>query len=356
MTHTNQLTSKIPVGILGATGSVGQKFVELLAEHPWFEITALAASERSAGKSYREAAHWFMSSPIPEKIAALPVSDCTPNLPCRIVFSGLDASVAGEIETDFAKAGYIVISNSQNHRFDGDVPLMIPEVNPDHLALISGQQFGNGAIITNPNCAATGLVLALKPLNDLFGLEAVNVVTMQAISGAGYPGVASLDILDNLIPLIRNEEEKVESEPLKILGLLNENRIEPANFKISAACIRVAVTDGHTACVSIKFRKKPSAQEIIEAWNRFSGEPQRLNLPSAPKQPIRYFSEDDAPQPKLHRMLGRGMTVSVGRLRECPILDYKFVILSHNTIRGAAGGAILNAELYVSKFPDVLKG
>ncbi|MDD5765427.1 MAG: aspartate-semialdehyde dehydrogenase [Candidatus Marinimicrobia bacterium] len=353
MTHKNQITSKIPVGILGSTGSVGQKFIELLAEHPWFEITALAASERSAGKSYRDAAHWFMSSPIPEKIADLPVSDCTPNLPCRIVFSGLDASVAGKIETEFAKAGYIVVSNSKNHRFDSDVPLLIPEVNPDHLALIRTQQYGKGAIITNPNCATTGLVLALKPLNDLFGLEALNVVTMQAISGAGYPGVASLDIIDNMIPVIRNEEEKVESEPLKILGRLNENHFEPANFKISAACNRIAVTDGHTECVSVKFRKKPSAQEIIGAWDRFSAEPQYLNLPSAPKQPIHYFSEDDAPQPKLHRMLGNGMTVSVGRLRECPILDYKFVVLSHNTIRGAAGGAILNAELLVSKFPGI---
>ncbi|MBP7886166.1 MAG: aspartate-semialdehyde dehydrogenase [Candidatus Marinimicrobia bacterium] len=345
----SQLKSKIPVGILGATGSVGQKFIELLTEHPWFEIAALAASDRSAGKTYRDAAHWFMTKPLPDNVAKMIVKNCEPNLPCRIVFSGLDASVAGEIETDFAKAGYIVISNSRNHRYDPDVPILVPEVNSDHLAIIATQKYGRGAIITNPNCAATGLVVALKPLLDQFGLSAVNVVTMQAISGAGYPGVASLDIVDNVIPFISGEEAKLEREPQKILGKYLDGHIEPAQFIISAACNRVAVVDGHTECISVKLERKPIAEEIIAAWREFQGEPQRLKLPSAPEKPLHYFEENNYPQPKLHRHLGNGMTVSLGRLRECPILDYKFVMLSHNTIRGAAGGAILNAELFIAK-------
>jgi len=342
------IKSKIPVGILGATGSVGQKFIELLAEHPWFQIATVAASDRSAGKSYREAAHWFMPKPLPPRVAAMTVRTCEPDLPCRIVFSGLNASVAGEIETNFAKAGYIVISNSRNHRSDPDVPILVPEVNAEHLAIINTQPYGQGAIITNPNCAATGLVVALKPLLGKFGLKAVSVVTMQAISGAGYPGVASLDIVDNIIPYIGNEEGKLESEPQKILGTYQDGHIKPAQFKISAACNRVAVTDGHTECVAVKLNHKPAAEEIITAWREFQGEPQRLKLPSAPIFPIVYCEENDAPQPKLHRLLGNGMTVTLGRLRACPILDYKFVLLSHNTIRGAAGGAVLNAELFIA--------
>ncbi|MFA4921922.1 MAG: aspartate-semialdehyde dehydrogenase [Candidatus Neomarinimicrobiota bacterium] len=349
MKSNDQIKSKIPVGILGATGSVGQKFIELLAEHPWFEIAAVAASDRSAGKAYRDAAHWFMSKPLPSRIADMTVKACEPDLPCRIVFSGLDASVAGEIETNFAKAGYIVISNSRNHRSDPDVPILVPEVNADHLEIVKTQQNGQGAIITNPNCAATGLVVALKPLLDKFGLSKVNVVTMQAISGAGYPGVASLDIIDNVVPFIGGEEGKLESEPQKILGNYCDGRIEPAQFKVSASCNRVAVTDGHMECVSVKLARKPSANEIITEWREFRGEPQRLKLPSAPANPLCYFEENNYPQPKLHRLLGDGMTVAIGRLRECPILDYKFVLLSHNTIRGAAGGAILNAELFVAK-------
>jgi len=290
-----------------------------------------------------------MSKPLPTHIAALPVQPCEPNLPCRIVFSGLDASVAGEIETNFAKAGYIVISNSRNHRYDSDVPILVPEVNPEHLAVIGSQSYGKGAIITNPNCSATGLVVALKPLLDTFGLEAVSVVTMQAISGAGYPGVASLDIVDNVVPFIGGEEPKLESEPQKILGKLVNGHFEPAPFKVSASCNRVAVIDGHTECVAVKLGCKPQADEIIAAWRDFQGEPQRLKLPSAPEKPLCYFEENAYPQPKLHRQLGNGMTVSLGRLRECPILDYKFVVLSHTTVRGAAGGAILNAELFVAK-------
>lgn len=341
---------KIKVGILGATGSVGQKFVQLLENHPWFEISALGASQRSAGKSYKEAVNWFMSTPIPEQIAEMKVSSCSPDWDCRIVFSGLDAEVAGEIESAFAKKGYIVVSNSKNHRFSENVPLLIPEVNADHLDLLPKQNFGSGAIITNPNCSTVGLVMALKPLYDQFGIEAVNVVTLQALSGAGYPGVSSIDIIDNVIPFIGGEEEKIAKEPMKILAKLqNGGELEFANFKVAATCNRVAVLDGHLECVSVKFKNKPSKEDLIAAWQNFSGEPQKLALPMAPKQPLQYFSEDKFPQPKLHRNLDKGMVVSLGRLRDCEIFDYKFVLLSHNTVRGAAGGAILNAELCVKK-------
>jgi aspartate-semialdehyde dehydrogenase len=341
---------KIPVGILGATGSVGQKFVELLADHPWFEITALAASERSAGKAYREAANWFQSSALPERIGDMTVSECVPTLPCRIVFSGLDASVAGEIEESFAKAGYVVVSNSKNHRWDADVPLLIPEVNPDHLDLVRKQAFSaTGMIVTNPNCSAVGLVMALKPLADAFGLEDVSVVTMQAISGAGYPGVASLDILDNVIPFIGGEEEKLEREPLRILGTVRDGQVDLASFRMSAQCNRVAVIDGHTECVAVRLKKKATFEEIVAAWRSFRSAPQELSLPMAPTTPIVYHDGEKFPQPKLHRNLDKGMAVSVGRLRPDSIFDWKFVVLSHNTIRGAAGGAILNAELMVAR-------
>jgi aspartate-semialdehyde dehydrogenase len=342
---------KVPVGILGATGSVGQKFVELLAEHPWFAVTALAASAASAGKPYGEAAHWLMSTPLPERFARMPVAPCVPDLPCRIVFSGLDASVAGEIEQQFAAAGYIVVSNARNHRFDPDVPLLVPEVNAAHLRLVERQRHGAdasgnaGMIVTNPNCSTTGLVLALKPLLDAFGLEAVHVVTLQAASGAGYPGVSSLDLLDNVIPYIGGEEEKLQTEPKKILGSYMDGAIAERDTAISAACNRVAVLDGHTECVSVRLREQPPPEEIVAAWRDFRGPPQALELPLAPRQPIQYFDEPRFPQPRLHRGLERGMAVSVGRLRPCPLLGYKFVALVHNTLRGAAGGAILNAEL-----------
>ncbi len=339
---------KIPVVILGATGSVGQRFVELLIHHPWFEVTELAASDRSAGKKYSEATNWIMQTPLPDKFANMVVKKCEPNLDSKIAFSGLDASVAGEIESDFAKNGYYVISNARNHRFDEDVPLMIPEVNPDHLDLIKSQNY-KGGIVTNPNCSTIGMVLALKPLHEAFGLEAVNVVTMQAVSGGGYPGVPSLDIIDNVVPFIGGEENKMETEPLKILGNLSSNKIENAHFKISAQCNRVAVIDGHLETVQIKFKNKPSAEEIIKVWKEFKSVPQELDLPSAPKQTITYFYEDKYPQPKLHRNIDKGMAASVGRLRECPLFDYKFIVLSHNTIRGAAGGTILIAELMKAK-------
>ncbi len=340
---------KISVGILGATGMVGQKFVELLASHPWFEITALAASDRSVGKRYGDAMKWAMTTALPKNIAEMPVVACLPNLPCKVVFSGLDSSVAGQIETDFAKAGYKVISNSSNHRMAPNVPLLVPEINSEHLELIQHQPFGQGAIITNPNCSVIGITMALKPLLDHWGIEAVNVVTLQALSGAGYPGVPSMDILDNVIPYISNEEAKVESEPLKILGSFQSKQIVPYPMQVSAQCTRVSVSDGHLACVSVKLKKKAKANEIIAAWQGFAAEPQHLKLPMAPKSPIVYLEDERHPQPKLHRTLGGGMAVSVGRLRECPLMDWKFVLLSHNTVRGAAGCAILNAELMAKK-------
>jgi aspartate-semialdehyde dehydrogenase len=337
----------VPVGILGATGSVGQKFVELLADHPWFEVTALAASAGSAGKPYGEAVRWLMTTPLPDRFARLHVAACEPNLPCRVVFSALDASVAGEIEERFAAGGYIVVSNARNHRMEPDVPLLIPEVNGDHLRLIDRQrQRGDGGVIvTNPNCSTTGLVLALKPLLDAFGLEAVSVVTLQAASGAGYPGVASLDLLDNVIPYIGGEEDKLETEPKKLFGEYVNGEITERELAISAACNRVAVLDGHTECVSVKLRSSPSLEEVIAVWREFTALPQALDLPLAPLHPIHYLDDPRFPQPRLHRGLEGGMAVSVGRLRPCPLLGHKFVVLSHNTVRGAAGGAILNAEL-----------
>lgn len=343
-----EIKSKIPVGILGATGSVGQKFIELLEGHPWFKITALAASERSAGKLYKHVANWFQAGEIPKGIGNMVVSPCETNLPCRIVFSGLDAKVAGPIEEAFAEAGYIVISNAKNHRMFEDVPLLIPDVNPDHLALIE-QQKTSGKIITNPNCSTTGLIMAIKPLHDAFGIDKVSVVTMQALSGAGYPGISSLDIIDNMIPYIGGEEEKMQIETLKILGKLENGKINFSDLIISASCNRVPVVNGHMESVSVSFKNKAKREDILKAWKEYSSEPQKLDLPFAPKTPIVYFDDPRFPQPRLHRDLGKGMTVSIGRLRECTIFDYKFNVLSHNTVRGAAGSAILNAELLVAK-------
>lgn len=345
--HT--INKKIPVGILGATGMVGQKFVELLSHHPWFEIVALAASERSQGKKYGEAMRWMMPTSLSPALASLTVQPCSPSLPCRVVFSGLDSSVAGEIEENFAQAGYIVISNSRNHRMNPTVPLLIPEVNSEHLSLVHSQRFSPGMIVTNPNCSVIGFTTTLKPLIDRWGIEQAHIVTLQAISGAGYPGIPSFDILDNVIPFIPGEEEKIENEPLKILGDLQSNAIQSYPMRLSAQCNRIAVMDGHMACVSVKLKTQTTAEEIIEAWQNFSGEPQALHLPLAPKRPIVYFFDDQYPQPKLHRQLEQGMAISVGRLRKCPLLDWKFVLLSHNTVRGAAGCAILNAELMFKK-------
>lgn len=343
----------IKVGILGATGMVGQRFVELLDGHPWFEVTALAASDQSAGKPYAEACQWIVSPDMPEAVREMTVQPCQPELDCELVFSSLPASVAGEIEEAFAAAGTIVSSNARNHRMAPDVPLLIPEVNPAHLGLIPRQQrergWDRGFIITNPNCSTIHLVLALKPLQDHFGLRRVAVVTMQALSGAGYPGVPSLAILDNVVPYIGGEEPKVETEPLKLLGHFDGRRIIDADFTVSAQCNRVSTFDGHVECVSVELEREATLEEVAEALAGFRAEPQELGLPSAPEHPIVLRPEIDRPQPRLDRDLEKGMASVVGRLRPCPILGYKFVVLGHNTIRGAAGAAILNAELLVAK-------
>lgn len=341
--------NKIPVGILGATGSVGQKFIELLADHPWFEIKELAASEASAGKSYKDAVNWSLRKPMPEAVSNIIVKKCEPDLNSKIVFSGLDSSIAGEVEEEFAKNGCKVISNSKNHRMDESVPLLIPEVNPNHIELVNFQHYGNGFVVTNPNCSVIGLCIALKPLMDNYEIEQINVVTMQATSGAGNLNRAQMNIDDNVIPYIQGEEEKVETEPLKIFGRLNGDNIEYKNIKISAQCNRVNVTDGHLESIQIKFDKTPEIEEIKNLWNNFTSLPQQLKLPFAPDNPIYYFDQVNFPQPKIHRDIENGMAVSVGRLRPDKLFDIRFGVLSHNTARGAAGGAILCAELLKAK-------
>jgi aspartate-semialdehyde dehydrogenase len=339
---------KIPVGILGATGVVGQRFIQMLENHPWFEVAWLAASDRSEGKIYSEAAHWRLKTTLPACVAGMRVSPAVPEAAPKVIFAALDASIAAELEPRFAEAGCAVVSNSSALRMQKDVPLVIPEVNPDHIQLLETQSWrkkSGGFVVTNPNCSAIGLVLALAPLDRAFGLETVMATTMQAISGAGYPGVASLDILGNVIPYIAKEEEKMEEETRKLLGHLNGARIVPGNFAMSAQCNRVAVEDGHTESVSIKLKNKAKAEEIIAAWVDFRSLPQEMKLPLAPDQPVVYVSAPDRPQPRLDIDLGRGMTTTVGRLRPCGVLDWKFTVLSHNTIRGAAGAALLNAEL-----------
>jgi aspartate-semialdehyde dehydrogenase len=348
------MTTKIPVGILGATGTVGQRFIQLLHEHPWFEITWLAASDRSAGKLYPEAAKWNLAMPVPAKVAAMKVSAAAPDATTpKLVFAALDATAAQQIEPAFAEAGHAVVSNSSAFRMAEDVPLVIPEVNGDHVPLIKTQKWykqNGGFMVTNPNCSAIGLVLALAPLHHRFGIDKIFVATMQAISGAGYPGVPSMDILGNVIPYIAKEEDKMEAETRKLLGSLvesslNGSRVIDADLTLSAHCNRVAVEDGHTESVSLKLRKPATAEEIIEAWNEFRCLPQKLKLPTAPEQPVIYESAPDRPQPRLDRDRGRGMSAVCGRLRPCNIFDWKFTVLSHNTIRGAAGAALLNGEL-----------
>ena len=346
------MSTKIPVGILGATGVVGQRFIQMLERHPWFEVAWLAASDRSEGKSYAEAARWRLKTPIPAAVAAMRVSPAIPDGAPRVIFAALDAGIAAELEPRFADAGCAVVSNSSALRMQQDVPLVIPEVNADHIKLIDGQSWrkkSGGYVVTNPNCSAIGLVLALAPLQQRFGLETVMAVTMQAVSGAGYPGVASLDILGNVIPYIAKEEEKMEEETRKLLGQINGTKVVPATFAMSAQCNRVAVEDGHTESVSIRLKNKAEPEEMIAAWNSFRAEPQELQLPSAPKNPVVYFGAPDRPQPRFDIDLGAGMTTAVGRLRPCGVLDWKFTVLSHNTIRGAAGAAVLNAELLRAK-------
>lgn len=346
------MNNKIPIGILGATGVVGQRFIQMLERHPWFEVAWLAASDRSEGKVYADAARWRLKIPIPPAVAKMKVSPATPEGAPKIIFAALDSGIAAELEPRFAQAGCIVVSNSSALRMQEDVPLVIPEVNGDHIKLIETQAWrkkSGGYVVTNPNCSAIGLVLALAPLHQQFGLDIVMAVTMQAISGAGYPGVASLDILGNVIPFIKNEEEKMEEETKKLLGQLNGSKVIPGDFGMSAQCNRVAVEDGHTESISIRLKKKAKAEEIIEAWNSYRSEPQELKLPSAPEKPVVYLEASDRPQPRFDVDMGAGMTTAVGRLRSCSVLDWKFTVLSHNTIRGAAGAAVLNAELLKAK-------
>jgi len=350
----NEHEIAVEVGILGATGMVGQRFIQLLENHPWFRITWLAASDRSSGKRYEDAAKWRLDTPCPERIAKMTISPAEPDGAPKVIFAALDTDIARDLEPRFAAAGCAVISNSSAFRMHPDVPLVIPEVNADHLHLIEGQSWrreSGGYIVTNSNCSAMGLVLALKPIEERFGIEQIFVTTMQAVSGAGYPGVASMDILGNVVPYIKSEEEKMEAETLKLLGKLRGDAIVPLNARMSAHCNRVAVEDGHTESVSIKLGNKlgrpATRDELLAAWAEFrplAGQ----DLPMAPAQPVEWIAAEDRPQPRLDKNRGRGMTVSVGRLRPCGLLDWKFTLLSHNTIRGAAGAAIVNAELLMS--------
>jgi aspartate-semialdehyde dehydrogenase len=340
-------------GVLGATGLVGQRLVKLLSTHPWFELTEVAASERSSGKRYAEAVRWHLDGPIPEAARNLVVKSLDPSLDCDFVFSALDSSIAGGAEEDFARAGYPVVSNSKNHRMDPDVPLLIPEVNAAHLDAIPTQQknrgYNTGFIVTNPNCSTAGLVLVLKPLAAAFGLEKVFAVTLQAVSGAGYPGVASMDIHANVIPFISGEEEKMEAEPQKLLGKWDGARFIDAGLGLSAHCNRVPVLEGHLECVSISLKKIACLKEVREALRNFEVNAELASLPSAVRHPVHLIDGDDRPQPRRDVHAGNGMAAVVGRVRECPLFDIKLTLLSHNLVRGAAGAALLNAELLAAR-------
>ncbi len=338
--------------ILGATGAVGQTFVRLLSRHPQFEVVAVVASERSAGKPYREAARWIQSESLDERIGGLVVEGVDAAPEADVVFSGLDASVAGDVEADWARRGYAVVSNARNYRMDPTVPLLIPEVNPDHVALVDRQSWtgadgrpSGGFVVTNPNCSTVGLVMALAPLHAAYGVEAAHVVTMQALSGAGYPGVASLDALGNVVPFIGGEEDKMATETRKLLGTLGPDGVAEADVVVSAQCHRVPVIDGHLEAVSVRLGGSPSAAEVAATLRGWTSPLAGRDLPTAPETPILVTDDPAAPQPRTHVHLGGGMTVTVGRIQDCPVLGVKFVVLSHNTVRGAAGGAILNAEL-----------
>jgi aspartate-semialdehyde dehydrogenase len=341
------ISERIPVGILGATGMVGQEFISFLNGHPWFDLTWLGASDRSAGKPYHEATSWRLGGEIPAYVRDIVVSESKPLDAPRLVFSAMDASVATEIERAFAMAGHTVVSNSRNHRMEPDVPLLVPEINSDHLQVLPHQQRvrdWKGQIVTNPNCSTAVLVMALAPLKR-FGIRRVMVTTMQAISGKGYPGEASMDITANVIPYIGGEEEKMQQETQKILGDFTGSAVAPLTAKVSASCNRVPVVDGHTLAVSVEFEKKPSVDDILAAFRGFRGVPQHKGLPSAPPCPVIYMTQNDRPQPRRDVERENGMAVFIGRLRECPVLDYKFIALGHNTVRGAAGAAVLNAEV-----------
>ena len=340
--------ARIPVAILGATGAVGQRFVSLLDRHPWFRVSALCASDRSAGRPYGDVVRWHLDVPMPAWAGGMVVAPCEPDVPARVAFSGLDAAVAGEIETRFAATGYAVVSNARNHRMSPDVPLLVPEVNHAHLALLAKQRrrFARGGLlVTNPNCSTVGLVMALAPIDAAFGVRRVVVATLQAVSGAGYPGVPSIDILGNVVPYIGGEEEKIEAESRRILGAPGK----PASFSVSAHCHRVPVTDGHTVAFSVKTARSAAPAEAAKALAAWRSPLAALGLPSLPEWPIVVRDEPDRPQPRHDRMAGQGMSVTVGRIRTCPVLGLKMVALVHNTIRGAAGIAILNAELLKAK-------
>lgn len=344
---------KLEVGILGATGMVGQRFISLLDRHPWFEVAWIAASERSAGKKYSEACAWRLREPMPQTARDLIVHECKPEsrVP-QLVFSSLDSKIAGQVEQEFARAGHVVVSNSSNHRMDQDVPLLIPEVNPEHLALVRAQRAERkwkGMIVTNPNCTTVGLAMSLAPLQKTFGLTKVMMTSMQAVSGAGYPGVPTLDIMGNVIPYISGEEEKVERETQKLLGRLSDGRVAPGDFAVSAHCNRVMVEDGHTESISVALNSRAGLEDLLEAWRNFRALPQERELPSAPAHPIIVREQHDRPQPKFDLSVEGGMATVVGRVRPCPVLDFKYTALSHNTIRGAAGAALLNAELMKSE-------
>ncbi len=349
----SKFQQKFRAGVLGATGAVGQRLVQLLTDHPWFELTEVAASERSSGKKYSEAVKWHLDTPIPAAAAGLIVKDLDPALDCDFVFSALDSSVAGAAEEEFARAGYPVVSNSKNHRMSPDVPLLIPEVNAAHLDAIPVQQknrgYGSGFIVTNPNCSTAGLVLVLKPLADNFGLEKMFVVTMQAVSGAGYPGVPSLDILGNVVPFISGEEEKMEEEPQKLLGRWDGSRFVEAGLGISAHCNRVPVENGHLECLSVSLKKVATLGEVREALRNFTVSDELAALPTAVRNPVVVLDEENRPQPRRDVNAGNGMAAVVGRVRECPLLDVKLTLLSHNLLRGAAGAALLNAEILASR-------
>jgi aspartate-semialdehyde dehydrogenase len=344
--------SQIEVGVLGATGMVGQQFIAQLVNHPWFKLTWVGASERSAGQKYRDAASWKLPQPPPAEIGDLVVREARPgNGAPELVFSAMDASVAGEIEEAFARAGHVVVSNARNHRMAPDVPLLVPEINSDHIGLIEAQRAARGwkgALVTNPNCSTVFLAMALAPLRQ-YGLKSVVVTTLQALSGAGYPGVASLDAIGNIVPFISGEEAKIESEPRKILGSFEKGQVVFHPVVLSASTTRVAVVNGHTESIAVQLEQTPSLDDVRHAFVSFSGSPQRHKLPSAPAQPIVYLHEENRPQPRLDVDRDGGMTVTVGRLRTCPILGYKFFALGHNTVRGAAGAAVLNAELLVAE-------
>jgi aspartate-semialdehyde dehydrogenase len=347
-----QIMKKMEVGVLGATGLVGQYFVALLENHPWFDLKWLGASDRSAHRTYRQAAMWRLSEPMPESTAEMMVEECEPGMAPKLIFSALDSKVAGEIEGKFASQGHIVVSNASNYRMEPDVPLLVPEVNPEHLALVKqqGSKRGwKGMIVTNPNCSTVVLTMALAPLERQFGLQRVLVTTMQAISGAGYPGVPALDIVGNVIPFIHNEESKIETETRKILGRLKKKVVEDAPFPVSAQTNRVPVIDGHTESISVELKHPAKIEDLVDSWMRFQGIPQERQLPSAPPRPVIFLPGVDRPQPRLDVLKEGGMVAFVGHVRACPVLHFRFVAMGHNTIRGAAGAALLNAELMDSE-------